>query len=508
MSNPRALCVHRLCKFSLLTSVILIVSALLHGFPSAGEVSRDAFPVGSKKQLFIDEFLIGSKSGVTLSLNPPVKTGERSLIAEHPWEELELGWATVLEDNGTYKMWYECDSVGVVNRAAIGESPEEGGRVANLCYAISRDGIRWQKPRLGIIDFRGSKQNNLVVTNFFGTVFLDSRETDGNRFKLAGVRRPIRGLEILASRDGLKWHSLKDQPVLSNGHFDTQNQIFWDHDIGKYVSFVRRWVGYSASRSPLCCRKVGRSETNDLSKWPEPAIVYGHDELDPAESDPYNASVVKYPPAASVYLMFPSAYFHYPNKKNLGPLDIQLATSRDGINWNRVNREPYVRLGIDGSFDDGSIYMTVGMLEKGNEIWMYYIAYDFLHGDLDLKRTRKAGVISRLVQRLDGFISADAAYNGGELTTIPIIFEGSQLSLNLDTGALGETQVEILDQKGQVIPGFSAGKCDVINGNYTSRTVSWKGKSDLGQLAGKAVKLRFVMRSTKLYAFQFHSQGR
>jgi hypothetical protein len=489
-------------KVLFVTALVVVVAAT----DAHGNLQGNAYRVGSQKQLFIDELLIGSKSNVTLTMNPPVKTQERNVVAEHPWEELELGWVNVLEDNGVYKMWYGCESIGNGARQDT-ESEQESSRVVDLCYATSEDGIKWQKPTLGLVEFRGSKLNNIVKRNFFGTVFLDPKRIDGNFYKLAGSRRPNKGLEIFTSRDGLRWEPFKDQPVLSKGYFDTQNQIFWDKAVNAYVTFVRRWVDFSETRVPLCCRKVGRSVSRNLSTWPEPEIVYGHDDQDPVESDPYNSAVVKYPGAPNVYLMFPSAYFHIPNRKNDGPLDIQLATSRDGIKWQRIQREPYVRLGIEGSFDDGSIYMAIGMFIKGPEVWMYYVGYDFLHGLLDLKRHRHTGVISRVVQRLDGFVSADAAYTGGELTTIPIVFEGSELSLNLDTGALGEARVEILDTNNRVIPGFSAGDSDPINGNYIDHTVTWKGKKDVSQIAGKAVKLRLVMRSTKLYAFQFRGRN-
>src|SRR6185436_12145894 len=138
------------------------------------------------------------------------------------------------------------------------------------------------------------------------------------------------------------------------------------------------------------------------------------------ESDHYNPCAVLYPYAAGVYLMFPSAFYHYPAKTIDGPLDIQLATSRDGIRWDRRFRSPYVRLGLEGSFDAGSIYMTVGMLRHGDEIWMYYTGFDYTHGGYDLARTRRKGVVSRLVQRLDGFVSADAPLSGGQFTTVPL----------------------------------------------------------------------------------------
>jgi hypothetical protein len=427
-------------------------------------------------------------------MNPPLKTGERNLVADRPWEEFYAGgYNSVFEEGGVYRMWYDTATFGA-----------KGLDVRALALATSDDGIRWEKPDLGIIEFRGSTRNNLVLQEAVGTVFVDPRAAGGTRWKFAGWWNAVwktggAGVWIFESRDGIRWKPFRDRVLItknpSTHHFDSQNQVFWDDRIGKYVAYVRINVGKT--------RKVGRAETADLDRWPEPEVVFSHDERDPVVSDHYTGCVMKYPYAPDIYLMFPSAYYHLPGKRNDGPLDIQLATSRDGIRWDRRCREPYVRLGLEGSDDGGSIYMTVGMLRKGLEIWMYYTGYDFTHGAYDPSRTRRKGVMSRLVQRLDGFVSADAAYEGGELTTVPIEFAGTHLELNVDTGALGHVRVEITDRDGRPLPGFTAGDCDPIIGNAIARRVTWRGQSDVGALARRPVRLRFAMRSTKLYAFQF-----
>jgi hypothetical protein len=148
--------------------------------------------------------------------------------------------------------------------------------------------------------------------------------------------------------------------------------------------------------------------------------------------------------------------------------------------------------------------MSIGMVRRGSELWMYYTGYPVTHG-YDIKTVRGLGVISRLVQRLDGFVSADAAYGGGELTTIPVLFRGARLEINVDTGALGSLRVELLDPEHHPLPGFTSEDCYPIIGNSVARRVAWKGGHDVGALAGRPIRLRFRMRATKLYAFQFVS---
>ncbi len=489
--------------------------------PSALRTPALVHDVGGEKQLFIDTLLVEQSSGITLVVNPPRNTGEGNLASDRDWEEFYAGgWNTVLEDGGVFKMWYEARAF-------------EGGTGYDtlekyLCYATSRDGIRWEKPVLGLVEFRGSRENNILMRGVVGTVFLDPLRAGGERYKFAG-RTDGLALWIWSSPDGLRWRRFVDRPILSKGAFDTQNQVFWDDRLRKYVAYVRRGndavpgdpnagapifrdgklVMSPAQRpDPKNLRKVGRSESGELgSGWPEPEVVFSYDERDPAGSDHYNPCVIKYPYAADAYFMFPSAMYQYPGREFDGPLDIQMAASRDGVRWNRFDRKPYVRLGLEGGDDAGSIYMTVGMLRRGAELWMYYTVFPYTHGGYSLKTTRRAGVVRRLVQRLDGFVSADAAYAGGELTTVPVRFRGRRLSLNVDTGALGSLGVELQDQAGKPIEGYGRADCDPVIGNSVARTVTWRGKADLGALAGKAVRLRFTMRSTKLYAFQFADRG-
>ena len=106
-------------------------------------------------------------------------------------------------------------------------------------------------------------------------------------------------------------------------------------------------------------------------------------------------------------------------------------------------------------------------------------------------------------QRLDGFVSADADYTGGWLTTPLITFNGRELTLNVDVAAMGEAQVEIQGGGGLPIPGFSASECDHVMANDVAHKVSWNSNRNVHGLAGRLVRLKIVMRAAKLFAFQF-----
>ncbi len=467
------------------------------------------YEVGDRKQLFIDRRFIESARGVTLAMNPPTKLGP-VLLPERPWENLRIGFCdSVMEHEGTYKLFY---------------SAMARGKGTFVCLATSTDGEHWHRPNLGVVQFNGSTQNNIVMSGVGETVvFLDPHGTPAQRFKAVSLRHwpdPDQcGLYVPTSPDGIHW-TTSSQRLFPLGP-DTANQALWDTQRGKYVAFIRLW-------NPL--RKVGRIEMDDIMEpWPyrkieKPYYIWGEDKIavpskevptafeyddrDPVPSDHYNAAAVEYPWAADAYFMFPSAYLHFPDPPagqyaNDGLLDIQLAVSRTGVKFQRLSREPYVPLSPEAAKDSKCLYMAVGMVRRGDYIYQYYAGYEITHGAPQQAGPNPIGSICALRQRLDGFISADAAYTGGELLTPPLKFAGDHLELNVDCSALGSCQVGVLDRAGEPFPGFGAGACDEIHGNHISKTVSWQGKSDVSSLAGETVRLHFLLRACKLYAFQF-----
>jgi hypothetical protein len=185
-------------------------------------------------------------------------------------------------------------------------------------------------------------------------------------------------------------------------------------------------------------------------------------------------------------------------------LDIQMAVSRDGIHWHRLDRRPYIELGPEGSLDSGSLYIAVGWVRSGGEIYQYYSGLPTTHAEYTiLKRLQNLGAIFRVVQRLDGFVSADSDYRGGTLTTPLITFAGDHLELNAKTSSTGAIRVELRDETGHPIEGYTSQDCDELLGNYLAKTITWNGRSDLSRLAGNPVQLHFQIRNAKLYAFQF-----
>ncbi|NSW55903.1 MAG: hypothetical protein HPY44_07820 [Armatimonadetes bacterium] len=465
----------------------------------------EALEVGSQRQLFIDDRFVQCCRGVRLQMNPAVKLGP-VLRPEAPWE-MSMGFcASVIEYEGEFRLYYRCENFD---------------DTANVCLALSEDGLRWERPTLRVCDVGGSSDNNVVMTDVHETVvFLDPHGRPEERFKMVAMHKwpdPVEGgIVCHTSADGIHWNQ---GPRVLDIAPDTANQAAWDRQRGKYVAYLRKW-------DPL--RKIGRIETDDiLQPWPYESLgedayfvwgrdkipvptrefptAFGYDELDPVESDHYNPAAVEYPFAQSVYFMFPSPYMHHPPPPNDGLLDIQLAVSRDGVEFHRPERRPYVSLGMPDEVDSQRLYMAVGLVRRGNWLYQYYGGYEISHGKgAETRRAKKRfGSICALRQRIDGFVSVDADFTGGIFVTPPVKFEGERLVLNIDCSALGGCRVGLLDAGGRPIPGFTPDDCDVIYANNPSRTVTWAGSPDVSGFAGKPVRLCFVMRSAKLYAFEF-----
>ena len=341
-------------------------------------------------------------------------------------------------------------------------------------------------------------------------MFIKMTPVAGKGSDAAGLKPlPRKGQYALCSPDGIHWKLMSDKKV-NPGASDARFSVFWDARIEQYVAYTRM-------KPP---RMIGRMVSDDFLNWREETVVIAPDEMDKAGSSDgsarvefYNGNLSKYAEAPNIYLAIPSMFSHWKSGMSRAPtnkptalpatVDVQLITSRDGIHWNRApGRKPFIRLGSEGTFWSKMIWPDGNIIRVGDELWMYFAGLDVAH-NAEQNSMRSNGARSRAVLRLDGFISAEAAYTGGELTTKPLIFEGNKLQLNVATGAGGTVQVEIQDEAGGSIQGFIAEDADDINGNYIRVLASWHRDSDVSSLKGQVIRLRFLMRDAKLYSFQF-----
>ena len=491
-------------------------------------------------ELFIDDLLIQEMHGVKRVLHPATKLEKPVLNADKPWEQVRENkcsrvyiYGTVMfdEDMGKYRMWYMGRMgpkhghtipglyvprpTGGRSAAFMGSSEDKYGRaftendVGDLtCYAESEDGITWHKPSLDIFKFDGDGRNNIVWDFHGACIFKDENASDPyQRYKAIGFCRRYRNIFLVTSPDGIRWDDSQWlEPVLNRSNEGMFN-IAWDsrHEV---------YRGYALSRHDDGRRSIYYSESRKLSgPWEElrPMLLpqkqddaVGKRKYGAIQGEYYDMAGFRYGNIhigilAVLYVIGPGA----PGMPVDGPMDAVLTYSRDGVNWSHFDAErtPVIPRGEEGSFDGGMIMCVASepLIEKDKIHW-YYTGSKTTHGK---RMDEKLMSIGRATWRLDGFVSLDTDSEGGVVETVPLRLPSGELEVNADA-AEGTVSVEVLTSEGEVQPGFSADKCEVLCGDNVHHRVRWSGAT-LAQ-AQQPLRLRFLLKNAKLYAYRLKRQ--
>lgn len=433
---------------------------------------------------------------------------------DSPWEGSGSGYHTVFRDGDLYRMYYR----GAQYNIADGKLKE--GHPQVTCYAESHDGIHWKKPNLGLFEFDGSKENNIIwagdrATHNFAP-FKDTRPDvpKNERYKaLAYVPRAKgRGLGALTSADGIHWRWYSEKPVLTDGKFDSQNVAFWDDDRGEYRVYYREFrKGY---------RDIRTATSPDFVNWSKGQwLEYG----DSPRKHLYTNQIKPYYRAPHLLIGLPARYQDHGHLEGMEELpepehralraedrlrygtaltDTLLMSSRDRQNFHRWD-EAFIPPGPEraGTWNYGHLFAAHGMVETKSRI-------DGMPNELSIYAneghwTGKDAQLRRYTLRIDGFASIYASAKGGEIRTKLLTFKGKELSLNFASSAGGFVQVVIHDIDDKPIEGFGLNDCIPMFGDSLERTVRWKTGSDVSRLTGQPVRLRIILKDAHLYSFRF-----
>ena len=495
--------------------------------PAAG--TTEAVDIGSRRELFIDAYLIDKIQGARQRLHHPVPR-EIAIVHDAPWEGTGSGYHSIFHDGEKYRMYYKAWHLEV-----------EQGKLNTkhhplyCCYAESDDGIRWRKPELGLYEFNGSKKNNIImipgpvgsvkVDPGHPAVFKDENPAAKPDAQYKAIFRSS-GLLPYKSPDGFRWSPMTEQPILQGlGAFDSQNLAFWDPSIRKYRAYWRIFTsGTTTDKNwkPAGYRAIRTAVSDDMLNWTQVKdITY----TDSPVEHLYTNQIKPYLRAPHLLIGFPTRYIDRKwaeSTKSLPDLEQRrlrsssserygtaiteglLMVSRDGLHFKRWN-EAFLRPGIQrpGTWQYGAQYIGWHLVETPsslpgapNELSLY-ATESYWHG--------KGSALRRYTLRLDGFVSINAPMKGGELVTKPIRFAGDRLEMNLATSAAGSIRVEIQDADGNPIPGYELANCQELFGDTLDLTVKWNKGNSLGDLAGQAVRLRFEIKDADLYSFQFNA---
>lgn len=454
--------------------------------------------IGSRLELFLDEFLVEELRDARLRLHTP-RQEEIALKFDDFWDGPFATYATIMRDGEIYRMFYR-------GKPAPGI---DGAEDEVTCYAESDNGIDWVKPSLGLVDIAGSKENNVLLARAMApgnfSPFLDTNPAcpSAQRYKAIAGLDP-HGLFAYASPDGLQWQRLAEEPVLVSAAFafDSQNVAFWSQIEECYVLYFRTWKA-SSSQS---FRWISRSTSPDFVHWTEPV------EMDmgaaPLEHL-YTNQTQPYFRAPHIYISLASRF--WPDKRVIADADAEalgvpeayrndcsdvvLMSSRGGNIYNRNFLESFIRPGRGaGNWVSRTNYAALGIVPTGPAEISIYAGRNY---------AQRAANLTRYSLRLDGFASIIAGYTGGEMLTKPFTFEGDTLSLNYATSAAGSIFVELQDAAGIPLPGLGLGDCLPMVGDEIRGLVKWRGGQDLGALNGRVIRLRFVLKDADIYALQF-----
>ena len=484
------------------------------------------------REVLWDMFLADKTDNIKLEMHKPVRKKD-VLECDAPWEGEHCNYGTIIYDGEKYRLYYRgCGANG-------GPWQEQNGSHCVWCIAYSEDGTNFTKPNLGMFEFDGSKDNNIfhMETEHFLDNFAVMLDTNPNcptdeKYKALAqyddpTVEPINGVKFSAllgyykSADGLHFEFVRTLSVKSA--FDSMNYVFWDEDIGKYRLYCRGFHHLNPENAIEYekeghVRDIRTATSADFENWSDlESLDYGDDKL---ELQLYTNNVQKYYRANTFFAM-PTRYIdRSPDKNNykylpdvggFRPMLIEkygrggtaitegtLMVSRDGLHFDRHNEAflaPGPENGDNWVYGDG--YFARGLIETPSEFngepceLSFYAVKGY--------RARPVSV-ARYTIRIDGFFSWSANFEGGEVLTKPFAFDGSKMSVNFATSALGYLRIVFCDEEGNELEGFDSGR---LFGNSIERPVDFE--KPLSELNGKAVRMKIFMKDAEFYSFVFEN---
>jgi len=496
--------------------------------------------IGREKQLFFDDYCVQELVGVRHNFHQAKKHPANPLLEQKEWWEsshIEL-YGNVLYDpeHREFRMFYNARD-------------KEG--LDTVCLATSRDGVKFEREQLNILDHNGRSISNAVLKGSLRlpTVLQSLDESDPERRyrmiaftarELVDFKSDLRsafqhGYSVFFSPDAIHWKAYERNPVIQGSDMCT---CFYDPVSREYIALVK----HHSTAGEKFRRCVGITTSRDFINWGVVQTLLSADEIDDArvaERLYRFRDIVMYDnPKEYVADIYGMTGFRYEGLRlgliwlydrsgdrppehggnDDGIINAQLVYSRS-VNpygyWHRTSeRRDFITCGNDGDFDAGMVLPASTVIEVGDEIWFYYTGCDGPH-NFDLagsskfhpksqsKISAKRGLsIGLATLRRDGFVSILASYPSGKLTTKLLTFTGEHLEINADSEK-GSIFVELLDNQGTPIPGFAKADCIPFARDAIRGIVEWKGGRSVRDLANKPVRVVFHMETAKLYAFQF-----
>jgi hypothetical protein len=439
--------------------------------------TRDGKPIELRPgpHLFLDEYLIEQSRNLRRRVNQPRRNAQiPNPMVTGKEDECNGPYLTVIRDpaSGRFCIWYNTNKVKF----------KDG--TSHVATMESDDGVHWLRPHRVLDDPGGINYGCSVLDE--GAGFANPPQ----RYKLAWWYDG--GLRLAVSPDGLKWSALKPYPVIRHNH-DITN-IFYDSARKRYMATVSVYTTgptWSGQR-----RSTMHTASSDLLKWEKPWYVLTPDDrIDPGQTQFY--AMCGYLQRGDLLIGLVKV-LHDDWKAPGTPPEAYgvgyttLAWSRDGRHWSR-DLEPFFEPDPKADAWDHAHAWIDQQLPIGDEVYLYYGGYKFGH-KLDRWEGRQIGLVKT---ERDRYVSRDAGAAEGTLRTPPVILDGKKLTVNAAVN--GQLRLRLLDPAGEPLAGLDANDCTPIHGDALDHPVQWK--APLGSLAGKPVRVEFLLTDGQLYGF-------
>jgi hypothetical protein len=288
------------------------------------------------------------------------------------------------------------------------------------------------------------------------------------------------GLQPLKSADGIHWQPMSDQPVITKGAFDSQNLAFWDPHLGKYREYHRAF---------RVVRDIMTGTSDDFLTWTEPEWL---DYPDAIPQHLYTNTVRTYPGAPHILIGFPTRFL--PATEQTEPT---FMVSRDGQTFHRYPDAVIPTTAPANRDGNRSNYMAWGLVQLPGEAneWSVFAKEAYYTGP--------GSRLRRFTYRPDGLVALTVGTESGEALTRPIRFQGRKLVVNARTSGSGTIRVELQDTHGTPVAGFALSDAQALRGDNLAAAITWTNSSDISQLAGQPVRVRFALQDALLFSFHF-----
>jgi hypothetical protein len=476
--------------------------------------------------LLVDEYHILYRSGTRRKLNPLRKFEGNPVLPARvkPWE-VEIGWNSSYRDpnTGIYKLWYQAYS---------GKKAHERTKECVVCYAESMDGIHWNRPSLNLFSYNSIQDTNIVLigngghsTNYGASVIVTPEDPDKARlYKMAycdwsvsnGQEYP--GLSVAFSADGIHWRKYPKAPLLRASYgspgeplpYENESDRPWsvplaisdalfalyDPNQKMYEIYSKMWID-GPDGGMYWKHVMGRTQSEDFIHWSKPEIVLAPDDCDPPWLE-FHASPVFY---------YNGCYFALLQRLHRdiggGVIDIELATSRDGIHWERPFRHDlFLKRSQGDHFDSGSVFLDPTPIYLEKEFRFHYAGYSGgATGGDDSKIVSGIGLATMERDRFAGIEPLDHI---GQITLKPLDLRGiANCSVNADASR-GAVRVEVLGEDERRIRGFTRDDATPLQGDQLELSPRWNGRT-LADLQPGQYSLRLHLENATVFAINLHS---